>query len=185
MVLNRLFAAFTLSVIASVQFSCGGASIADLADSESNAGSAAGRPAQAVIALAPELEVLAVSAYTIDGVSIELLSVSRTGVDAITVRWQYRTRVVEGIHLDPDDDPLDLARDAYLYDRVHQKKYMVIKDNTGQPVTNIHLDDTSLTITPETPLVVSAKFPAPPDNIKRISVYLPGVRPFEDLVFSQ
>ena len=70
MVLNRLFAAFTLSVIASVQFSCGGASIADLADSESNAGSAAGRPAQAVIALAPELDVLAVAAYTIDGVSI-------------------------------------------------------------------------------------------------------------------
>jgi len=62
---------------------------------------------------------------------------------------------------------------------------MVIKDNTGQPVTNIHSDDTSLTITPETPLVVSAKFPAPPDNIKRISVYLPGVRPFEDLVLSQ
>ena len=107
MVLNRLFAAFTLSVIASVHFSCGGASITDLADSGSNVGSAAGQPAQAAIALAPELEVLAVSAYTIDGVSIELLSVSRTGVDAITVRWQYRTRVVEGVHLDPDDDPLD------------------------------------------------------------------------------
>ncbi len=182
---NRLIAAFTLSVIASVQFSCGGASVGDPADSESDVGSAAGRPAKVVITSAPELEPLAVSAYTIDGVSIELLTISRTGADAITVRWQYRTRVVEGIHLDTGDDPLDLARDAYLYDRVHKKKYMVIKDNTGQPVTNIHSDDTSLTITPDAPLVVSAKFPAPPDNIKRISVYLPGVRPFENLVFSQ
>ncbi len=182
---NRLIAAFTLSVIASVQFSCGGASVGDQADSESDVGSAAGRPAKVVITSAPELEPLAVSAYTIDGVSIELLTISRTGADAITVRWQYRTRVVEGIHLDTGDDPLDLARDAYLYDRVHKKKYMVIKDNTGQPVTNIHSDDTSLTITPDAPLVVSAKFPAPPDNIKRISVYLPGVRPFENLVFSQ
>jgi hypothetical protein len=184
-VVNRLIAAFTLSVIASVQFSCGGASVGDPADSESDVGSAAGRPAKVVITSAPELEPLAVSAYTIDGVSIELLTISRTGADAITVRWQYRTRVVEGIHLDTGDDPLDLARDAYLYDRVHKKKYMVIKDNTGQPVTNIHSDDTSLTITPDAPLVVSAKFPAPPDNIKRISVYLPGVRPFENLVFSQ
>ncbi len=183
--LNRLFAAFTLSVIASVQFSCSGASVAELADSGSDVGSAAGRSAKAVIASAPELEVLAVSAYTLDGVSIELLNISRTGADAITVRWQYRTRVVEGIHLDTSDDPLDLMRDAYLYDRVHKKKYMVIKDNTGQPVTNIHSDNTSLIITPDAPLVVSAKFPAPPDNIKRISVYLPGVRPFEDLVFSQ
>ena len=182
---NRLIAAFTLSVIASVQFSCGGASVGDPADSESDVGSAAGRPAKVVITSAPELEPLAVSAYTIDGVSIELLTISRTGADAITVRWQYRTRVVEGIHLDTGDDPLDLARDAYLYDRVHKKKYMVIKDNTGQPVTNIHSDDTSLTITPDAPLVVSAKFPAPPDNIKRISVYLPGVRPFKDVVFSQ
>ena len=182
---NRLIAAFTLSVIASVQFSCGGASVGDPADSESDVGSAAGRPAKVVITSAPELEPLAVSAYTIDGVSIELLNISRTGADAITIRWQYRTRVIEGIHLDAGDDPLDLARDAYLYDRIHKKKYMVIKDNTGQPVTNIHSDDTSLTITPDAPLVVSAKFPAPPDNVKRISVYLPGVRPFKDVVFSQ
>ncbi|HIA50207.1 MAG TPA: hypothetical protein EYN90_06455, partial [Acidobacteria bacterium] len=161
-VVNRLIAAFTLSVIASVQFSCGGASVGDPADSESDVGSAAGRPAKVVITSAPELEPLAVSAYTIDGVSIELLNISRTGADAITIRWQYRTRVIEGIHLDAGDDPLDLARDAYLYDRVHKKKYMVIKDNTGQPVTNIHSDNTSLTITPDAPLVVSAKFPAPP-----------------------
>jgi len=184
-VANRLIAAFTLSVIASVQFSCGGASVGDPADSESDVGSAAGRPAKVVITSAPELEPLAVSAYTIDGVSIELLNISRTGADAITIRWQYRTRVIEGIHLDAGDDPLDLARDAYLYDRIHKKKYMVIEDNAGQPVTNIHSDDTSLTISPGAPLVVSAKFPAPPDNVKRISVYLPGVRPFKDVVFSQ
>ena len=184
-VLNRLFTAFTLFIITSVQFSCGGASVVDPTDSESDVGSAAGRPAEAVIASAPELEPLAVSAYAIDGVSIELLNISRTGADAITVRWQYRTRVIEGIRLDAGDDPLDLARDAYLYDRVHKKKYMVIKDNTGQPVTNIHSDDRSLTISPDAPLVVSAKFPAPPDNVKRISVYLLGVRPFEDVVFSQ
>ena len=134
-----------------------------------------------------EPSTLAVAAHEIACVEVDLLDVSRTG-DAITVRWQYRTDLEAGVTLreHDDDDPYALTRAGYLLDETHQKKYLVLEDDAGRPVAAEHAyDDAGVVVRADAPLAAWAKFPAPPDDVERIAVHLPGVHPFEDVAVGQ
>lgn len=125
----------------------------------------------------PLPEALFVADHEAVGVEVDLLDVSRTG-DALTVRWRYRTTLAEGVRLADGDDPYVLTRDAFLYD-VHQKKYLVVEDGAGRPVAAEHAHDAGVVVKASAPLVAWAKFPAPPEDVERIAVHIPGVEVFE------
>ena len=166
--IGPLFPALVLPIVILLHFGCGGVSPSDPAGSTSEAGSPTAAVTTATFASKPER--LAVAAYAVNGVDVELLDISRTGADTITVQWQYRT---------------ELTRDAYLYDSAHEKKYMVVEDDSGRPVTSIHIDDGRLTVSPDAPLTAWAKFPAPPADVEQVAIHLPGVELFESVALSQ
>ena len=180
-----------ISLIGLFGASCGGASSADPSSGPAPTGTvAATDPVPELEEPTAEAGALAVAEHEIAGVEVELLDLSRTG-DAITVRWQYRTDLEDGVTLRDDvgdsdaDDPYALTRGAYLLDETHQKKYLVLEDDAGRPVAAEHAHDTNDTndagvvVRADAPLAAWAKFPAPPDDVEQIAVHLPGVDPFE------
>ena len=181
--IGPLFPALVLPIVILLHFGCGGVSPSDPAGSTSEAGSPTAAVTTATFASKPER--LAVAAYAVNGVDVELLDISRTGADTITLQWQYRTELTPSVRLDAGDDPYGLTRDAYLYDSAHEKKYMVVEDDSGRPVTSIHIDDGRLTVSPDAPLTAWAKFPAPPADVEQVAIHLPGVELFESVALSQ
>ncbi len=191
-----------ISLIGLFGAGCGGASSADPSDSTDSSdqpsdaaptgAAAAADPIPGSEELTAEASALAVAEYEIAGVEVDLLEVSRNG-DAITVHWQYRTDLEDGVTLrdDDDDDPYALTRGAYLLDETHQKKYLVLEDDAGRPVATEHAHDTNDTndagvvVRADAPLTAWAKFPAPPDDVEQIAIHLPGVDPFEAVVIGQ
>ena len=174
-----------------------GASSADPADSTDQPSDPI--PSEAVAAADPipgseeptaEASTLAVAEHEVAGIEVDLLDVSRTG-DAITVRWQYRTELENGVTLKDgdgnDNDPYTLTRGAYLFDEAHQKKYLVLEDDAGRPIAaeHTHDDDAGVVVRADAPLAAWAKFPAPLDDVEQIAVHLPGVGPFEDVAIGQ
>ncbi|MDP6608287.1 MAG: hypothetical protein QF463_04405 [Vicinamibacterales bacterium] len=181
---GRRLPSLALSFTVLLQIGCGNAPSPDAPEPAPE--SATPSDAAAVEAAAPAPDVLATTSSSIDGVDVDLLYLSRTG-DAITVRWQYRTTLAEGVSLDAGDDPYALTREAYLFDDTNQKKYMVVEDDAGRPVAAEHAQDegAGVVVTAEAPVVAWAKFPAPPDDTDRLTVHLPGIEPFENVAVGQ
>jgi hypothetical protein len=66
---------------------------------------------------------------------------------------------------------------VYLLDRVTRKKYFVIRDADGRPQCSTGLEP----LGPGERRVLWARFPAPPEDVDRVSIYVPEVEPFEDV----
>jgi len=71
----------------------------------------------------------------------------------------------------------DVKKDVYLMDETNQKKYFVLKDATGDYIWSGSPGD----INPDTTKISWFKFPAPPADVKEITVVLPKCAPFEDV----
>ena len=65
----------------------------------------------------------------------------------------------------------------HLIDEVAKKKYFVVADTDGNCVCSEHVDD----IAPKAQTSLWAKFPAPPDNIQKITVEIPHFTPIDDV----
>jgi len=65
----------------------------------------------------------------------------------------------------------------HLIDSVSKKKYFVVADSDGNCLCSEHVDD----IKPKTQISLWAKFPAPPDNIQKITVEIPHFIPIDDV----
>ena len=121
---------------------------------------------------------LAVEQHAQSGIEVALIDVKRTSGDTVTVRWEYRNRGTT-----PQDlDALwryAIAERAYLIDPANKKKYMVVRDSENTPLGSDHRNKT----VPAGKSVASwAKFPAPPASVAKITVSIPDVVPFEDVV---
>jgi hypothetical protein len=64
-----------------------------------------------------------------------------------------------------------------LIDSVANKKYFVAADSDGNCLCSEHVDD----MKPNTQLSLWAKFPAPPDNVQKITVQIPHFIPVDDV----
>lgn len=64
-----------------------------------------------------------------------------------------------------------------LIDGVSKKKYFVVADSDGNCECSEHVDD----IKSKTQASLWAKFPAPPDNVQKITVVIPHFIPIEDV----
>lgn len=132
------------------------------------------RPAPASAPQGP----IAVEQHAQSGIEVALIDVRRTSGDTVTVKWEYRNR---------ESKPQDLdslwryaiAERAYLIDPANKKKYMVVRDAENAPLGSDHRNKTI----PAGKSVASwAKFPAPPAGVATITVSIPDVVPFEDVV---
>jgi hypothetical protein len=65
----------------------------------------------------------------------------------------------------------------HLIDSVSKKKYFAVADSDGNCVCSEHVDD----INPKTQASLWAKFPAPPENIQKITVEIPHFVPIDDV----
>jgi hypothetical protein len=119
------------------------------------------------------------------GAEVTLVEARRTSGDAITVKWRYRNPQAADIKLTKGgsnwSDPYRLALGAFLIDPVNKKKYLLITDSENLPLASKHGDWQGVTLAPGQTLSAWAKFPAPPADIDRLSITLPGVSPFEDV----
>jgi hypothetical protein len=65
----------------------------------------------------------------------------------------------------------------HLIDGVSKKKYFVVADSDGSCLCSEHVDD----IKANTQMSLWAKFPAPPDEVRKITVQIPHFIPVDDV----
>jgi len=133
-------------------------------------------------------DALALREHEVGGVEVELREVQRTRGDTLNVRWRYRNTTQENKVLATGlgwYTPYKLTGDTYHIDPVNQKKYLVITDAERRPVANSFCSEHEVTLGAGQTVNSWAKFPAPPPNVRTISVYIPGVMPFEQIAIGQ
>jgi hypothetical protein len=68
-----------------------------------------------------------------------------------------------------------------LVDPVGKKKYFVARDSEGKCVCSTGIPD----VAPHSRLSLWAKFPAPPDDVQKISIVIPHFQPLDDVAISR
>jgi len=115
----------------------------------------------------------------ISGIGLELTSVLKTG-DTIMVRFKYISTRDKPIRI--DNETGQSVSDMYYVDVKNKKKYPIIKDTEGNPLSsNLKYLDVAAGETK----AGWAKLPAPPPDVTAISVYIPGAPPFENVPIAQ
>jgi hypothetical protein len=85
--------------------------------------------------------------------------------------------------VDPDHDIRDHGGigGVQLVDPVGKKKYFVARDSEGKCVCSTKVPD----VAPHSRLSLWAKFPAPPDDVQKISIVIPHFQPLDDVTISR
>jgi hypothetical protein len=68
-----------------------------------------------------------------------------------------------------------------LVDPVGKKKYFVARDSEGKCVCSTKVPD----VAPHSRVSLWAKFPAPPDDVQKISIVIPHFQPLDDVTISR
>jgi hypothetical protein len=107
----------------------------------------------------------------------------------ITVRELRRTVgstvTLKGVIINDTDDKYASGRmeDFYLADLPNRKKYTVIRSSIADCETSVK-DCSALDIGPKSQRAFYARYPAPPPNVNKISVVIPGFMPMDEVPIS-
>jgi len=126
---------------------------------------------------APAAGVLAREETKWPGVSAEVTEFRRKG-NTLTAKVRLRNRGTA------DAEPDIKYEDAYLMDAAAGKKYSVLKDENGSYIAALRQgwkDRWYEKVPAGQDMLIWAKFPAPPPEVKAVTFQLPGVPPFDDL----
>ncbi len=131
-------------------------------------------------------EGLAVQELEVGGVAVVFLEVKRTAGNTMTVRWKYVNKTQDKKQLTHTRtgwlDPYRLSYGAYIIDNVDKTKYNLVTDASKHPVAGVHGNQNSyIFLGPNQTLVTWAKFPEVPANTEKVTVFIPGALPFEDV----
>ena len=85
------------------------------------------------------------------------------------------------IDKDHEITDFDTIGGVQLVDPVGKKKYFVARDSDGRCVCSTKIPD----IAPHSRLSLWAKFPAPPDDVQKISIVIPHFQPLDDVTISR
>ena len=107
------------------------------------------------------------------GLHCDILQVKRVSGDALLIRWRFDGSKLRKAYWIPLEIP-------YYIDPAANRKYSVLMAPGGW-VSDFHAD----WIAPDQQGGAWAKFPAPPMSTKKISIYLPGFLPIEDVPVSE
>ncbi|WP_152562284.1 MULTISPECIES: hypothetical protein [unclassified Prochlorococcus] len=135
------------------------------------------------------VNAIAIEPHELDSVEVALMRVKRSSGNTLNIYWTYTNnsseekKLTKGCHGWPCN--YRAASDAYIIDNVNQKKHLVVKAD-GKPITsNQSMLGRENTLEPGATINVWAKFPAPPNDIETISLYLPGIPPIEDVQITE
>jgi uncharacterized cupredoxin-like copper-binding protein len=135
---------------------------------------------RAQVAAASEGVPLAKEAHQ-SGAEIQVTRVRRSSDGTVEVRWRYANTGKSQISVLKSDDARDLAHDTYVMDPDAKTKYPVATDDRKQPLA---AKVSSTQLGPGKSQDVWMKF-AVPASAKRISLFLPGSLPVEDLPIAE
>ncbi len=119
---------------------------------------------------------LAVEEVSSGGVEVSLLELKRASGDTVTAKWLYKNTSEEKTqiaHLMSDE--------YYLVDPEAKKKYFCVKDSKNNWVAGTNNGYNNVELEPGKTFKMWAKFPAPPAATEKVTDYLEGVPPFEDV----
>lgn len=128
--------------------------------------------------------------HEVGGVDVTLLEVKRSTGSDVTVKWQYHNKSKETKQLTKQRtgwmDPYRLSSDSYLADPEGRVKYPVLKDSDRRPIASRNGSPNQyITIRPGQTISVWARYGQVRENLAKISFFLDGVAPFEDVPISK
>lgn len=115
-----------------------------------------------------------------DGIQVNLTYL-RIKNDILTFRFKYK-------NIGPNSEELYFVfRDFYIIDESNQKKFYALKDSDnnylGGPMSSHYKGGVfEYDIEPGSSKGLWIKFPVPPDHPETITINVPGMFPFEDVV---
>jgi hypothetical protein len=146
--------------------------------SPANPASAAAAPATSTAAPAPAAPAALASQQTNwPGVVADVTEFRRKG-STLTAKVVLRNQG------NVDSEPNIHYNELYVMDLGAGKKYEVLKDEKGNYIAALHSgyrDQWYQTLQPGGSYTIWMKFPAPPPDVKTVTLQIPGVPPFEDL----
>jgi hypothetical protein len=119
-----------------------------------------------------------------DGISVELTSVTKGDGDTLTIKLKYTNNGSKPVNVSKEGQftSENVAEKVYYIDPKNKKKYLVIKDSEGHAVAS---NMKYLELEAGASKAGWLKLPAPPADVKTITVYLPGAPPFEGVAITQ
>ena len=119
-----------------------------------------------------------------DGISVELTSVTKGEGDTLTIKLKYTNNGSKPVNVSKVGQftSENVAEKVYYIDPKNKKKYLVIKDSENHAVAS---NMKYLELEPGASKAGWLKLPAPPADVKTITVYLPGAPPFEGVAITQ
>ena len=127
---------------------------------------------------------IAVHPFSVEGVYVALLEVTRTAPEVVTVKWEYRNKSAKPQQLAGDSkgwsDPYRLTWDTYLLAADGKTKLPLMRDADRRPVAALNGKPNQLTISvaPNKTVGTWAKYSVPAAE-KTVSVMISGADPFE------
>lgn len=123
--------------------------------------------------------------HEVDGVEVTVLEAKRGEGNVLTVKWTLENKTAQRQQLTKERtgwyDAYRVSGDAYFLDAKNRRKHVVLKDNKNIPASSKAGELNKYTfIEPKKKMTLWAKFEAPPADVARIELHLPGASlPFE------
>jgi hypothetical protein len=130
--------------------------------------------------------VLATSDGDKPGIRVEVLELKRTSGNTVNLKFAMINDSDKDMAISYDygegkTGDFGSVAGAHLIDAEGQKKYFVVRDTEGACLCSRGLSD----IKPKTRSNLWAKFPAPPDEVQKITVVIPHFTPMDDVPISR
>ena len=146
-------------------------------------------PASTPGSVAPNtVPAIAVADGETSGIKAEIHELKRTAGDTLTLKFSIANGSAKKLGFGYDfaekgkDVPdFNTIGGVHLIDGAGKKKYFVVRDTEGICSCSRDLDE----IEPGSRSQVWAKFPAPPEDVQKISVVIPHFIPVEDVPISR
>jgi hypothetical protein len=183
---KRIVLLLSISVLL---FACNKAAEKSSTATETAAPTSTTAPAQAVATSAPATAPPAAAAATPAAGAISSQETNWKGVTADLTEFRRKgntlTAKVRLTNRGSDSITPDVVfKEAYLIDTGGGKKYEVLKDEKGDYIASLQSgwnDRWHESLHPGDAKIIWMKFPAPPAEVKAITLQVPGIPPFEDI----
>jgi hypothetical protein len=121
------------------------------------------------------------------GVRLEVTELSRSSGDTLTLKFTIINESDEGLDFGHEFGDPSIGSDygsiggTHLIDNEGQKKYLVLRDEDQKCVCSSDLSS----VEAGSSLNLWAKFPAPPGDVKQVSIVVPHFIPMDDVPISE
>ena len=142
-------------------------------------------PAPAASPAAPAGPALATADGDMPGIRVEVQELKRTSGDTVSLKFAMINDSDKDLgfgyqFVEPNKGFGDVGG-VNLIDPVAKKKYFVVRDTEGACVCSRDVPN----IKPKSRANLWAKFPAPPEDVQKISVVIPHFTPLDDVPISR